>query len=181
MIEGAHVGLRAIAREDLAQLLIWRNRPQLRRYFREARELNMTQQLQWFECVVLGGTDRIRMFSIQRLADSRLIGACGLTTLDWPRRSGELSLYIGHDDLYCDGVLAPDATRLLLTHGFEELGLNRIWAEVYAFDTAKQDMFAACGFREEGRLREHHWGAGRFWDAVLFGRLRGDAAGASHP
>ena len=44
MIKGQHTALRAIEREDLPSLLSWRNDPDLRKYFREYRELNFQQQ-----------------------------------------------------------------------------------------------------------------------------------------
>jgi len=47
MIKGQHTALRAIEREDLPSLLSWRNDPELRRYFREYRELNFQQQINY--------------------------------------------------------------------------------------------------------------------------------------
>ena len=52
MIKGQFTALRAIERDDLSQLLAWRNQPELRRYFREYRELNHEQQLSWFNLKV---------------------------------------------------------------------------------------------------------------------------------
>jgi len=52
MIKGQHTALRAIEREDLLHLLSWRNEPDLRKYFREYRELNYQQQMNWFESKV---------------------------------------------------------------------------------------------------------------------------------
>ncbi len=171
MICADHTGLRAIRRDDLPQLLDWRNDPRLRRYFREVRELSPEHQQNWFERCVLGGDHQVRMFAIVRLDTGALIGACGLTGIDWLRRHGELSLYIGTDAVYCDHTHAPEAVRLLLGHGFGDLGLNRIHAEVYAFDDGKTALLRRTGLIEEGCLRDHHWSGGRYWDAHLFGIL----------
>ncbi len=171
MIRGEHVGLRAIEREDLTTLLTWRNDPALRQYFRENRELSSDHQMRWYEGTVLAAPERTRMFAIESIGDGRLLGACGLTTLDWLRRHGELSLYIGIDSIYCDGLLAPDAARLLLQYGFRDLGLHRVWAEVYAHDAPKRALMKTLGLHHEGTLRDHHFWNGRFWDAHLFGTL----------
>ncbi|MGF1455418.1 MAG: GNAT family N-acetyltransferase [Alphaproteobacteria bacterium] len=171
MIRGEHVGLRAIEREDLPTLLTWRNDPSLRQYFRESRELSSDHQMRWYEGTVLGAPDRTRMFAIESVSGGALLGACGLTTLDWQRRHGELSLYIGLDRVYCDSVMAPEAARLLLGHGFRDLGLHRIWVEVYAHDRPKLALMKALGLRHEGTLRDHHFWNGRFWDAHLFASL----------
>ncbi len=170
MLEGRHTGLRAIEHGDLAQLLEWRNRPDFRRYFREVRELSMADQERWYENVVLGDS-RVHMFAITDKDDGRLMGACGLCYIDWVNRSADLSIYIGLDGLYIDDVLAPDAARTLLRYGFDELGLHRIWAEIYDFDTAKQQLFKTLGLKLDGRHREAHWAEGAWHDSLFYGIL----------
>ena len=44
MLKGEKVGLSAIGEADLKILLDWRNKSEYRQYFREYRELNMSQQ-----------------------------------------------------------------------------------------------------------------------------------------
>ena len=173
MVEGTHVALRAIERDDLTQLLEWRNDPDYRRFFREYRELNMEQQTRWFEDVVIADP-RTRMFAISRRADDGLLGACGLCLIDPVNRSADLSIYIGADGVYIDDTLAPEAARLLIRYGFEELGLHRIWAEIYEFDAAKRGLFEALGFHLDGRHREAHFGDGRWHDALFYGLLEGE-------
>jgi RimJ/RimL family protein N-acetyltransferase len=174
MLSGEWVGLRAIERDDLAQLLAWRNRPEMRRYFREYRELGGDQQNAWYENVVLKDP-ATRMFSIVELASGRLLGACGLCYINWVDRNADFSIYLGADDLYIDTRLAPDAARVLMRYGFDELGLHRLWSEIYAFDTQKQALFDTLGFRQEARYRESHWTEGGWQDALIYARLVHDA------
>jgi RimJ/RimL family protein N-acetyltransferase len=170
MIEGARVGLRAIERDDLPLLLAWRNRAEFRRYFREFRELCWHQQLAWYETTVLNDP-RTRMFAIVERKSGALLGACGLCQIDWVNRLADFSLYIGHDALYIDDVYAPDAGRALLRYGFDELGLHRIWCEIYGFDRAKQTLLPRLGFTLDGRHRETHWAEGAWHDSLFFGVL----------
>lgn len=170
MIGGNLVGLRAIERGDLAALLAWRNRPEFRRYFREMRELGPEQQEQWFNITVLRD-EHTRMFAITEQGTGRLIGACGLCMIDWVNRTADFSIYIGHDGLYIDERYAPDAGRVLLRYGFQELGLHRIWCEIYDFDDAKRRLLSSLGFTLDGRHREAHWSEGRWRDSLFFGIL----------
>lgn len=176
MLSGRHVGLRAIEREDLPQLLAWRNRPEYRRYFREYRELGSEQQTNWYMQSVLGNRD-ICMFAIMSLADQRLLGAAGLCYINWQSRNADFSIYIGADDLYIDDHYALDAARVLLRYGFEELGLHRVWAEIYDIDEPKKALFDELGFTLEGRHRETHWTEGRFVDSLFYGLLAAEFAG----
>lgn len=173
MIAGQCTGLRAVDAADLDTLLAWRNRPELRRYFREYRELNRAQQQAWFDTRV-NADAATRMFAIEELGSGRLLGACGLCYIDWVNRSADFSIYIGADELYIDDRLAPDAAVTLITYGFDELGLNRLWSEIYDFDEAKRTFFARLGFSLDGRHRKTHWAEGGWHDSLFYSLLATD-------
>ena len=175
MLGGPHIALRAVERDDLPQLLEWRNDPALRRFFREHRELNTAQQVRWFEDVVCSD-DNTLMFSIVGAEDGTLQGAAGLCRIDWVNRSADLSIYIGTNGQYVDKTRAAEAAGLLIDYGFDELSLHRLWAEVYEYDDAKRGLLELLGFQLEGRHREAHF-AGREWhDSLFYGLLAVDPA-----
>jgi RimJ/RimL family protein N-acetyltransferase len=173
VIQGRHTALRAIEEADLPQLLAWRNQPQLRRYFREYRELNSTQQRQWFDSRV-NGDAATRMFAIVHTESDTLLGAAGLCYIDWVNRTADFSIYIGHEGRYIDDTLAPDAAITMIAYGFDELGINRLWSEIYAFDTAKKRFFEQLGFSLDGRHRQTHWAEGAWHDSLYFSLLASD-------
>lgn len=178
MITGKHVGLRAIEQDDLEALRQWRNKPEFRRYFREYREISTSMQQRWFETQV-ENDPRTRMFAIERLSDSALMGACGLCYIDAVNQNADFSIYIGRDDLYIDDTYAIEAGHLLLNYGFEELTLHRVWAEIYSIDTAKQDFLPKLGFQLEGRHKETHFTEGEWVDSLFYGLLQADYRGSS--
>lgn len=137
MLKGKYVGLRAIEESDLSQLLLWRNQPNYRRFFREYRELSQTNQRNWFDSKVLNDKST-EMFSIVDINTGELLGACGLCYIDWINRNADFSIYIGKDDLYIDERYAIEAARIMMKYGFEELNLHRLWSEIYSFDEAKK-------------------------------------------
>lgn len=179
MITGQYVGLRAIQESDLEPLRQWRNKPDFRRYFREYREISPEMQRKWFETAVLNDP-RTRMFAIERLTDGALMGACGLCYIDPINRNADFSIYLGIDDLYIDEKFAPDAGRLLLEYGFEELNLHRIWCEIYSLDTPKQAFLPALGFEKEGVHRQTHFTEGAWVDSLYYGLLCENHSGSSN-
>lgn len=170
MLQGNKVGLRAVEKNDLEQLLAWRNQPEFRKYFREYRELNSENQKMWFEKFVMQDRNT-EMFAIVELENNQLIGACGLCYIDWMNRSADFSIYIGKDDLYIDSVYAIDAAKVMMKYGFEELNLHRLWSEIYDFDEAKKEMFKALGFEIEGRHKQTHWTDGKWCDSLFYSIL----------
>ncbi len=170
MLKGNYTGLRAIEKEDLLQLLEWRNRPEYRGYFREYRELSFENQKLWHERVSSSGTNNI-MFAIIELDSYKLLGACGLCHIDWINRSADFSIYIGIDNIYIDDKFAPDASTSLLNYGFKELNLHRIWAEIYDFDEPKKKLFQDLRLVLESNHRQTYWHKGKWCDSLFYSIL----------
>lgn len=173
MLEGQYTGLRAIEESDLPMLLAWRNTPEMRLFFREHRELSLSQQIKWFNSTV-NSDPNTKMFAILELKTGRLLGACGLCYIDWINRSADFSIYIGADNLYIDQQFAPDASNLLIQYAFSELCLHRLWAEIYSIDQKKIEFFNLLSFKLDGRHRESHWTNGAWCDSLFFSKLSSD-------
>lgn len=171
MITGKLASLRAINSEDLETLRAWRNEPCMRRFFREVTEINKEKQRAWFENRVLNDKNTI-MLGIVDSKSQELIGAAGLCYIDWLDRHAEVSLYIGKDNAYIDDKFAPDALRLIIDYAFLELNLNRLWAEVYAIDTAKARLLEENGFALEGIMKKKHFTGGTYVDSLIYGLVR---------
>ena len=173
MISGKKVGLRAVESHDLQQLMEWRNQPDFRKNFREHREINMENQRTWFQSVSANKNDF--MFSIVELETGMLIGACGLLYTNWILRSSDFSFYIGKDSSYVDSDgLADESASLLLTYGFECLNLNKVWMELYEFDSQKLEFFQGLGFQIDGKLRANAFEEGKYWDSFILSMLLSD-------
>lgn len=173
MIKGKLVGLRSIEKADLQLLKEWRNIPSLRKNFREYRELNLDQQLKWFEALQETRSTNF-MFVIERLNDNMPLGACGLLQTNWIIRAADFSLYIGFEESYVDSHgYAKETATLLLEYAFNTLNLNKVWMEVYEFDAVKMQLFTKqFGFKKDGVLRDNCFEDGRYWDSYLISLTR---------
>ncbi|QLJ02495.1 GNAT family N-acetyltransferase [Streptomyces sp. NEAU-sy36] len=84
--------------------------------------------------------------------------------------------------------LGTEATRLIVGHGFERLGLHRISLEVYAFNPRARRVYEKAGFVAEGVLRDALLWEGERVDATVMSilapewfRHRGRPEAAGHP
>lgn len=174
MLKGKLVSLHSVEKDDLQQFRDWRNNISFRKHFREYRELNMRQQEIWFEEKVVKDPTTL-MFSIRRIDNSELLGCCGLVCINWIHRHADLSLYIGWKDSYIDDKgYAKEACKLLLSYGFNELCLNKIWTEIYKFDVKKKKLYDELKFTQDGLLRENYWYDGKWWDSRILSLLQVD-------
>lgn len=174
MIKGKIVGLRSVEFKDLEQLKDWRNIPSFRKNFREFRELNSFNQEIWLKKTNNSPNDF--MFVFVNLKTSKIIGAGGLLYTDWIIRSADFSFYIGWNESYIDNKgFAIEATELLLEYGFNVLNLNKIWMELYEFDTAKLDFFLnKFNFKIDGTLRDNCFNDGKYWDSKIISLIKKD-------
>ena len=170
-LTGNKVCLAAVNRKSIEQFREWRNRPELRKYFREHRELSKDMQEKWFESRVLGDPNQVNFESHDKETD-KLIGHCGLYYINWVHRHAEFGIYIG-DDSYRGGGYGSDALRVLTKYGFDDLNLNRIWCEVYDNNEAL-DVYKHIGFMHEGTMRNSYYNEGQYWDAHILAMLRED-------
>lgn len=173
MICGKHVSLRAIEKEDLPQLMQWRNKPTLRKYFRETNEINSINQEKWFD-MVNNKNSIHKMFSIVKSDTNELMGACGLCYIDWVNRSADFSIYLGYDDIYIDDKYAIDAAILMRDYGFNILNLHRLWAEIYSIDESKKKFFNILNFKLDGEFRETYWYDSKWHNSLFYSLLSND-------
>ncbi|WP_152286908.1 GNAT family N-acetyltransferase [Flavicella marina] len=174
MIKGNIVGLRAVEKEDLSLFRDWRNLESFRKHFREVRELSLADQEAWFDS--LQKTRHINfMFTIVDLETNKPIGAAGILYVNWINRSGDFSFYIGENEVYVDDKdLSKEAASLLIDYGFNNLNLNKIWMELYEFDSKKIQFFKELNFQVDGKLRANCFEDGKYWDSIIISLLKDD-------
>ena len=155
----------------------WRNQPDLRRYFREFREISPEMQESWFKNRAMGNPNQFDFEIRAVIADDMhecetfpLIGHASLNYVSWTNRTAEFGIYVG-DNKYRGGGYGSDALRALISYGFQSLNLNRIWCEVFSNNDAV-DVYRRIGFKDEGCLRSHHFDEGKYWDSQMLGLLR---------
>lgn len=101
----------------------------------------------------------------------RAIGGIGFNFFeDVHRHSAELGYWIAK--AHWGQGLVTEAVRKIVEYGFQNLNLERIFAETYAWNPASGRVLLKAGFEYEGRLRHHVFKDGQFVDLLLYARIR---------
>ena len=111
--------------------------------------------------------------------DGRLVGRAAVFNVDNLARHAEIGLSLLPE--HQGRGYGRDVLRVLVGYGFRSRNLRRIHLQTLAGNVAALRAYAAVGFVEEGRLREHAWVEGAYDDVVLMGLLRRDWAQTSSP
>jgi len=108
-------------------------------------------------------------FAIVLRSNGKLIGNGGIrmkTPNAWEADLGyELnSHYWGHG-------YATEAAKALLSFGFQDLKLHRVWATCILENTASAHVLEKIGMRQESHYRENEWMKNRWWDTLQYAIL----------
>ena len=110
-------------------------------------------------------------FAVTLRESGALIGAISLR-IERDHERAELGYWIGVP--YWGRGYATEAARATLDFGFDELGLNRVYARHMASNPASGRVMEKIGMRFEGELRGHERKWDAFSDTRFYGLLRSD-------
>ncbi len=110
--------------------------------------------------------------AIQIIDTNLYIGNAFFRKIDWQNRSAEYGIFIG-DQQQWGKKIGPEVTEMMLQYGFAELGMERIWLTVLAYNCRAIKCFEKCGFQKEGVLRNAIFSGGRFNDVIIMSKIAG--------
>ncbi|NJD26744.1 MAG: GNAT family N-acetyltransferase [Chloroflexi bacterium] len=163
-LEGKLVVLRRHAPENLAAFRRWYSDAEVARLARYQETPMRVDEIERFFQVRALGDDSLTM-AIHERATDRLVGTCSFSQVDGDNGSVMYHITIGEKDVWGRGF-GTEATRLMLEHAFDTLGLHRVALTVFEFNERAIRAYLRCGFIVEGRAREAIWRDGRWWDEV---------------
>lgn len=171
MLQGKKVKLRAVEREDLVRLHQFNNDLEVEvagggdpPLPQSLARLQAEFERNWSE----GGREGMS-FAIE--VEGKFIGTCALFNHNSEAQVCELGITIG-DKVYWGQGNGREALQLLLHYAFHYHNLRRVYLSVNSTNGRAIRAYQACGFVEEGRLRQQVWSDGAYIDLVYMGILR---------
>lgn len=174
-IKGQRIFLRQLVEENVSEdYLGWMQDPLVTRYL-ESRD--QTQTLDTLRAFVrnLNSSPRDYLFGIFLVQGDEHIGNIKIGSIREPHRSADLGLIVGRRSAWGKGY-GTEAIALATRHAFEQLGLNKLWAGMYAENLGSYRAFIKAGYREVGRFRQHILFDGRYIDSILVEKCRNEAS-----
>lgn len=164
-LSGDRVDLRPIEEDDLEFLQRHVTDPRVWRAIGRSKPLNRVQEREFFEDVVCS-EESVQLLIV---AESTPVGTIGLQPIDWPSSRAELGYWIAPD--HRRNGYASDAVERVVTYAFDQLGLHRIAARVFAFNEPSRRLLESVGFTQEGVHRDVEFIDGEHQDAYWYGLL----------
>ncbi|MBI4571236.1 MAG: GNAT family N-acetyltransferase [Chloroflexi bacterium] len=170
MLEGTMVRLRALEMGDLERDYLWVNDREVTRFISMRYPMSRAEEERWLRDRPGNGYAAGVVLAIET-KDGVHIGNLGLHEVNADDRKAALGIVIGDKSYWSNGY-GTDAIVTLLRFGFGEMNLHRVLLHVIEFNERAIACYRKCGFQEEGRLRQHRFSQGRYWDVLVMGVLR---------
>jgi RimJ/RimL family protein N-acetyltransferase len=171
-LEGTRVVLRRHTPSNLRAFQRWYTDPEVARLTRYQDGPMRPEEIERFFAARVIGPDSLAL-AIHAKADERLVGTTAFSQLDGDNGSALYHITIGEKDAWGRGY-GTEATRLMIGHAFDGLGLHRVALSVFSFNERAIRAYRSVGFIVEGRAREAIWRDGRWWDEISMSLLDAD-------
>lgn len=157
--------LKDITKEDLKQILDWRNQESIRKVMYNSNIILIEQHIQWFERLQKSETAISKIFYYNQIP----YGVLNVKDIDRVNNKCEWGFYIGVDN-------APRGMGTILgftslNYIFHELSIRKLSAEVLSINEKSAVFHKNLGFAQEGVLRKHILKEENYIDIILFGLL----------
>ncbi|MFD5326594.1 GNAT family N-acetyltransferase [Streptomyces sp. NPDC127092] len=166
-LTGDLVVLRPVTEDDVPALLPMLRDPEIARLTGSHADVDESALRAWYGSRG-AQPNRLDLVVVER-ATGRVVGEAVLNEWDQANESCAFRIALAPDTV--GRGLGTEATRLILGHAFEALGLYRVWLEVYAFNPRARRAYEKAGFRPEGVLRGALLWEGERVDATLMAAL----------
>jgi ribosomal-protein-serine acetyltransferase len=166
--------LRALEEADADELhaLIERNRAQLARWLRWAREQTPEQTLDYIQRTRAKESEGS---GLRRaiIAEQRIVGVVDFRQIDWANRCAEIGYWL--DQAHQGRGVTTAAVAALVIHAFDGLQLNRLEIRTDVENAPSRAVAERLGFRFEGTLRQSYRVTDeRYSDDAVYSLLRSD-------
>ncbi len=167
-LDGERVYLRAIAVSDASpEYLSWLNDEETTRGLSSGLFPSNMDELKAFLDRITVNRNAI-MLAICDKTNNQHIGNIKLDNFDWVGRTCELGLLIGNKNYWGKGI-GYEVCMLALEYAFDDLNIRKVLLAVYENNPAAINLYKKLGFVEEGRLRQHIFEGGQYYDKFFMG------------
>jgi UDP-4-amino-4,6-dideoxy-N-acetyl-beta-L-altrosamine N-acetyltransferase len=163
VIDNSELIIRAMAIGDLADVLRWRNHPDVRMHMFTQHEISLDEHTRWFARASQDDTRHLLIYE-------RAGVPVGFVQINEVAKGGvaDWGFYLASDAPKGSGAGLGLAA---LTYAFKTIRLHKLCGQALASNERSIRFHKKLGFRQEGRLCQQHFDGQFYHDVLCFGLL----------
>ncbi len=171
---GKTIYLRLMEPQDYEITYNWRNDYNIQKMTcGPVRFISKEMEKEWANNRSKDNTSNIYI-SICAITDDRMIGYMSINEINYINRSCLGGGIVIGDKEYRDGTAYIEAELMEYDYVFNQLNMNRFYAECLDAHIFSRSSLLAMNFTQEGRKRQAIYKNGRYYDVLFFALLRED-------
>ncbi len=147
---------------DLEQLYMWRFDHQNYDAFYTFPNVNVEQFSSWMTSNL---NDKSQKNFVLKTTEGQLIGTISLLNIDNHNKRAEVGRVLLGENEFKGKGFAKNMMKELHNYAFNELGLEKLYLEVFEDNLPACGLYKSCGYEQEGLLKKHI-----FKDGYLHGK-----------
>lgn len=167
-LNGEFVYLTSITYNDTDDIVRWRNKDSVRRFFIYREEFTAESHKRWLEDTVMTG--KAIQFIIREKKTNLKIGSVYLKDIDKKNRKCEFGIFIGEEEKTGIGY-GREAALLATNYAFKQLGINKVYLRVLSENLRAYKSYLSSGFKKEGVFEQDVWIEGKAYDIIFMAKF----------
>jgi [ribosomal protein S5]-alanine N-acetyltransferase len=171
VLETDRLVLRRYTEQDAAEIFYFRSDPEMLKYVQRDPFSNLDQAREMIGNILKMELEQTSInWAVCLSGNNKMIGNIVLFKIDKDSHRAEFG-YMLHSDFHNKGIM-KEAGRAVLNYAFKNMKLHSIEARIDPENIASQKLSEALGFVLEGHLKESWQYNGRYFDTLIYSRLR---------
>lgn len=168
IINGEKVRLRPITEADTADIVRWRNDPEVQQFFIYRELFTPESHRNWLKTKVCTG--HAIQYIIEEMSSGKSVGSVYFRDVDPANDSAEYGIFIGEASFRYKGF-GSETARIFTNFGLDVLKLHRISLRLLGGNSAAQRSYENAGFVTEGIFRDMVKLEGKYTDVVFMAKF----------
>lgn len=168
--KGSSVTLLPFEKEDIELSLEWNNDEAINAYNGSRIPNSFLEQTVWYEKSQKDKSKR-RLIICSNEGGEKA-GMVSLFNINERHRNAEIGVYLSPS--HQKKGFAGESVKLLTHFAFMELGMHKLYASIFSYNTDSVKLFEAAGYRHEYTKKEEIFTNGRFFDVMVYTLFAGE-------
>lgn len=141
------IRLRLIEEDDLPMTLAWRNRDEVRKWFKYSEVLSLGSHREWFQKYLLRDNDYL--FIVEEAQSAVAVGQASVYDINWEKGIGEVGRFIAAPEYRGRGYM-KQACAAIAELSFRILKIQQVFLEVFPDNERAMHVYTASGYSDCG-------------------------------